>query len=163
MVKSRFFTFCAILFVLGFFAIWFFHGVQQQIDLLRNEAIRCEQHQAAISAQFKSEVDKVSHLEQTQTDLQEKLKGERDVRNKVGKDSEVRFASLQQHYRILKSEHDDIKSEYAASKQKQLEQLDNYESRIKALKSHAAELEKQRVDAIEQWKVQKVIRSRLTD
>lgn len=161
--KSRFFIGIGIfLLMVGFVAI--FHSTQQQLDDLRMVGLRCEQQQAIVNAQMESEVGKVARLEHSlaaeqqvnrraQSELQQKMRSEKDLKEKALLDSNVRFSSLQQHYKMLKSEHKDLKDECADTRQKHIDELDRYQGKIKSLQSQITQIQQKGTDEVEQWKV----------
>lgn len=110
--KSRILGVCCLL----FFGLFVLYHVQQ-VDDLRLAVSRCDQHELTMRSKLDGEMEKVERLEKrlevnrvSEEKLQQKF---RDLRDKALKDSNMRFASLQQHYKLLQSEHEDVKVEYA--------------------------------------------------
>lgn len=88
--------------------------------------MRCDQHELTMRSKFEVEMEKVERLEKrlevarvSEEKMQQKLRADRDLRDKAMKDSNMRFSSLQQHYKLLQSEHEDVKVEYANLQQSQ--------------------------------------------
>lgn len=149
--KSRFFIGFGALLVFGLFVLY--HTSQQRVDDLRLSTVRCEQHEMAIRSQYELEMDKVGRLEKkleasrvAEEKLQQKVRAEKDLREKASKDHNLRFSSLQQHYKLLQSEQDDAKTEFANAK----EALEN---RLDVLTSEMGKSDKARLATIEEWKV----------
>ncbi|XP_059619902.1 Golgi integral membrane protein 4-like isoform X2 [Phlebotomus argentipes] len=157
--RSRFFIGIGILLLMvGFVAI--FHSSQQQLDELRQMGRRCEQQHEAISSQLQTEVEKNFRLEkslegerlshqQNRVELQQKAREEKEIREKSTKESNSRLASLQQHYKLLQSQHDDLQESCSKSHQKQLEEINGLQRKLENLRQG----EKQKDKEIEHWKV----------
>ncbi|XP_055695472.1 uncharacterized protein LOC129797158 isoform X1 [Lutzomyia longipalpis] len=157
--RSRFFIGVGILLLMvGFVAI--FHSSQQQLEELRQMGLRCEQQHEVISSQLQVEVEKNFRLEkslegerqshkQNKLDLQHKAQEEKEIREKSTKESNSRLASLQQHYKLLQSQHDDLQESCSKSQQKQLEENNGLQRKLENLRQG----EKQKDKEIEHWKV----------
>lgn len=143
--KSRLFIGFTVILLLFVFAL-FLSSSQQQVDELRVAGIKCEQHEMALKAQFDAQVEKLAHLERSGEEMQQKLRAEKELREKALKDSNMRFASLQQHYRSVQKELEDVKTEYEDAKR-------DYEERIKSLTTDLDGVDKNKAVAVEEWKV----------
>lgn len=119
--KSRILGVCCLL-LFGLFVLYHV----QQVEDLRLAGMRCDQHELTMRSKFEVEMEKVERLEKrlevarvSEEKMQQKLRADRDLRDKAMKDSNMRFSSLQQHYKLLQSEHEDVKVEYANLQQSQ--------------------------------------------
>lgn len=145
--KSRLFIgFTAVLLLL-IFAL--FHSSQNQVDELRLAGLKCEQHEMALRAQFDAQVEKMTLLETgletsrlSGKDLQQKLRAEKELRDKAVKDANLRFSSLQHHYKSLQSEQADTKSSCETLKKSQQDKINSLTRELT-----------QSITSIEQWKV----------
>lgn len=162
--RSRFFVGLGILILMvGFVAI--FHSSQQQLDQLRNLSIRCEQQQEAISAKMQIVVDQKLRLEnslasermlneQNRAELQHKVHDEKEQHTKSEQEANIRYASLQQHYNLMKSQLDDLTEECSASKRKQLEEVNALQHKVTELQGKVALHQKESASDVEQLKAQ---------
>lgn len=64
-----------------------------------------------------------------------KAREEKDLSEKTVMETNMKLSSLQQHFKLLKSEQDDSKDECAKSKVRQLEQINGLEKKVKSLES----------------------------
>lgn len=153
--KSRLFIGFTAILILFIFAL--FHSSQQQVDELRVAGLKCEQHEMALRSEFDAQVEKLSRLEKSlessRNGMQGKLRAEKDLRDKAVADAHIRFTALQQHYKSLQKEHDATKTQFAQSKKAQLEQMNNYESRIQVLTSEVAQNKREKTASTNDWKV----------
>lgn len=69
------------------------------------------------------------------------------------RETNVKLSSLQQHYKLLKSEHDDTTDACAKSKAKQLEEIDGVQKKIQAIETKNKQVIKERDAEIEMLKV----------
>lgn len=82
-----------------------------------------------------------------------KLKEEREIHAKASQESNVRFESLQQHYKLEQSEHADLVEECSKTKKVQLEQINGLERKIKSLETLLAQAKSQHNKDVEHWTV----------
>ncbi|XP_039430655.1 uncharacterized protein LOC120413778 isoform X1 [Culex pipiens pallens] len=162
--RSRFFVGLGILILMvGFVAI--FHSSQQQLDQLRNLSIRCEQQQEAISAKMQVVVDQKLRLEnslqserlvheQSRVELQHKVHDEKEQHTKADQEANIRYAALQQHYTLMKSQLDDLTDECSKSKRKQLEEINSLQRKVTELQGKVALHRKESASDVEQMKAQ---------
>lgn len=68
-------------------------------------------------------------------------------------DKNNRISSLQQMYKLLQSEHDDLKEECAKVKANNMETINGLESKIKSLQNELTQSKSQREKDVEYWKV----------
>ncbi|XP_055640792.1 kinesin-related protein 8 isoform X3 [Toxorhynchites rutilus septentrionalis] len=162
--RSRFFVGLGILVLMvGFVAI--FHSSQQQLDELRHLGLRCEQQQEAISAKMQVVVDQKLRLEnslasermineQSRVEQQQKAQDEKEQHNKSTMEANIRYASLQQHYNLMKSQLDDLTEECSKSKKRQLEEVNSLRLKVSELQGKIALHQKESASDVEQLKAQ---------
>lgn len=68
-------------------------------------------------------------------------------------ETNLKLSSLQQHFKLLKSEHEDSKEACAKAKAKQLEEINGMQRKIKALETQNGQAVKEKDKAIELLKV----------
>lgn len=96
--------------------------------------------------------ERVIH-DQTKLELQQKIKNENELRDKTFMDLNKRFNSLQQHYKLLESQHHDLSEECSKNKEKQLNQTIELERKIQSLQGQVEMVESQKVKDVKYWKV----------
>lgn len=64
-----------------------------------------------------------------------------------------KLSSLQQHYKLLKSQHDDFTEESAKEKAKQLADLTALQGRVQSIQSEHEQVVKAKDHEIDEWKV----------
>ncbi|XP_058450215.1 calponin homology domain-containing protein DDB_G0272472-like isoform X1 [Malaya genurostris] len=162
--RSRFFIGLGLLVLMvGFVAI--FHSSQQQLDELRQLGLRCEQQQEAISAKMQAVVDQKLRLEnslasermineQNRVELHQKAKDEKEQHSKSTMEANIRYASLQQHYNLMKSQLDDLTEECSKTKKKQLEEVNSLRLQVSELQGKVALHQKESTSNVEHLKAQ---------
>lgn len=88
--------------------------------------------------------------EQQKHELQRQAQVQNELKERSLQESNLKFTSLQQHYKLMKSQLDDIKDECSKSKTTQLNKIASLESQIK-------ELQKVNDDGTNIWKVQSLL------
>lgn len=91
--------------------------------------------------------------DQTKLELQQKIKNEKELRDKTSSELNLRFNSLQQHYKLLESQHHDLSEECSNIKEKQLIETNALERKIKHLQGQITMAERQKIQDVEYWKV----------
>lgn len=91
--------------------------------------------------------------EQTKRELNTQLKEQRDIHDKSSQDLNLRFGSLQQQYKILESQNNDLTEECSKTKKDQLENIDGLDHKVKSLKGQILKITKDKDSSIELWKV----------
>ncbi|XP_021704525.1 uncharacterized protein LOC5572554 isoform X1 [Aedes aegypti] len=162
--RSRFFIGLGILILMaGFVAI--FHSSQQQLDELRQLGIRCEQQQEAISAKMQVVVDQKLRLEnslasermineQNRLEQQQKTQDEKEQHSKATMEANIRYASLQQHYNLVKTQKDDLEEECSKAKKKQLEEINSLKLKVTELQGKVSLHQKASATDVEHLKNQ---------
>lgn len=88
--------------------------------------------------------------EQKERDLQRQTQTQNELKERSVQEANQKLTSLQQHYKLLKSQLEDFKDECSKLKSAQLSKINSLESQIK-------ELHKGKDDDANQWKVLTVI------
>lgn len=119
--------------------------------------LRCEQQQDSLTEQlsilekkFKSERQKYQSFKDN---LERDAKEQSEGKEKTVRETNNKLASLQQHYKLLKSQNDDLNEECGKTKAKQLTEINDLQSKIKSLQNQHEQLIKQKDKDIELWKV----------
>lgn len=81
------------------------------------------------------------------------LKNEREQIDKSVMETNLKLTSLQQHYKLLKSKHDDLDEEYTKSKEQYRENIMDLNDKLKSTKNQLQQEQKERETEIEHWKV----------
>lgn len=87
--------------------------------------------------------------------LEREAREQTDLKEKVVQESNSKLESLQQHYKLLKSQHDDYTEECSKVKAKQLEEINALQRKVKSLQSQNSQSVKEKDKDIELWKVKK--------
>lgn len=91
--------------------------------------------------------------EQTKRELTTQLKEQRDIHDKSSQDLNLRFGSLQQQYKILESQNNDLTEECTKTKKDQSENIDGLDHKVKTLKGQILKITKEKDSGNELWKV----------
>lgn len=119
--------------------------------------MRCEQQQDALTAQIADLENKLKSERQQHHEL--KLNLEREAREQTDKkeqavhDINLKLTSLQQHYKLLKNQHDDYTDECSKTKSKQLSEINALQGKVKSLQNQNEQTAKEKDKDIELWKV----------
>jgi Uncharacterized protein conserved in bacteria with the myosin-like domain len=149
--RSRLFVYLAVVAVVGL-AVYIFHGAQLQLDDARKAADKCQQQQESLSAQlqvifeYKLRLEKSLQQEktehrQTREELEARAAEEKTRRDKENLEATNKHAALQQQYKLLQSQHEDLNDECKKVRKDQLnglEERSKLESQVQAVQ---AELE----------------------
>ncbi|KDR11439.1 Golgi integral membrane protein 4 [Zootermopsis nevadensis] len=133
--RSRLFLYLAVVVVVGM-AVYVFHGAQLQLDDARKAADKCQQQQESLSAQlqvifeYKLRLEKSLQQEKadhrkTHEELEKRTNGEKEANNK--------HSALQQQYKILQSQHDDLSEDCHKMHLTQAEERSKLESQVLSL------------------------------
>lgn len=123
---------------------FFFHFLVQFVPLTlalrcRHLELRCQQQQEQLTAQLeaKEKAASADRLEQQQfkRNLERKAREQTELKEKTVMDTNQKLSSLQQHYKLLKSQNDDLTEECTKTKAKQLADIKLLQDKIKTLQS----------------------------
>lgn len=112
--------------------------------------LRCQQQQEALSAQLEA-VEKAAKAErheqqQFKRNLEREAREQTELKEKTVMDTNQKLASLQQHYKLLKSQNDDLAEENTKSKAKQLTEIKTLQDKLKAMQiQHEKDLDNLKV------------------
>lgn len=96
--------------------------------------------------------------EQSRAEQQQKSQDEKEQHNKITMEANIRYASLQQHYNLMKSQLDDLTEECSNSKKKQLEEVNSLRLKVSELQGKIALHQKESTSDVEQLKVRTSLR-----
>ncbi|KAG8224489.1 hypothetical protein J437_LFUL003212 [Ladona fulva] len=128
--KSRIFLYVGTVFLFGV-AVCIIHETQVQLNESRKTAEKCQQQQESLSAQlqvifeYKLRLEKSLQEEKalhrkTRQELESQVDTEKQVREKDRIESVNKFTSLQQQYKILQGQHEDLTEECNKVRQAQV-------------------------------------------
>lgn len=111
--------------------------------LLRHMELRCQQQQEALSAQLESERHE---QQQFKRNLERETREQTELKEKTVMDTNQKLTSLQQHYKLLKSQNGDLAEECTKAKTKQLAEIKVLQDKIKTMQTqHEKDIENLRV------------------
>lgn len=90
---------------------------------------------------------------QTKLNLEREAREQTDLKEKSVQEINLKLSSLQQHYKLLKSQHEDFIDECSTAKAKQLKEVSALQSKVKLLESKNDYVDKQMAKDIDLWKV----------
>ncbi|KAK3932107.1 Golgi integral membrane protein 4, partial [Frankliniella fusca] len=101
--------------------IFLYHSTRVELDEVRNSLSKCRQEQDSLAAQvqgkliseYKKNLEKTLNQEkaehrQTKEELQSRMNEEQQLRDKENLENINKYKALQQQYKLLQSEHDDL-------------------------------------------------------
>ncbi|XP_018569335.1 putative leucine-rich repeat-containing protein DDB_G0290503 [Anoplophora glabripennis] len=141
---------CAILIITGIIACY--NNTLSQLDDVRKSNEICHQQEENLSTQLQVISDYKQRLEkslktekaehqQTKTNLENKLNEERNKNDKSSSDAKLKLNSLQQHFNLLQTQHEDFKEECTKTQQKQLEDINDLQLKLKEIKEELKKVE----------------------
>lgn len=87
--------------------------------------------------------DKAEH-QQTKSNLEKQLSDEKTKSEKSALEAKHQLASLQQHYNLLKTQHDDFKQKCSDSQAEQLTEINNLQAKLKEVQEQLKKVEGER-------------------
>lgn len=161
--RNRFFIgIICLLLMLGFITI--FRQSQQELNESKELRSRCEQQQEVLNSRLQAiiehkfkiekslETERREHLE-TKQKCENTAKEQKNIHNHAQSELNTRFESLQQHYKLLQSEHNDLIEDCMKTKQLQLEEINGIKGKIKSLQLQIQQTKNQHEKDIEEWKL----------
>lgn len=102
--------------------------------------LRCQQQQEALNAQLEA-VEKAAKAErheqqQFKRNLEREAREQTELKEKTVMDTNQKLSSLQQHYKLLKIEKEDLGEECTKTKAKQLGEIKALQDKIKSMQLH---------------------------
>ncbi|XP_067005853.2 Golgi integral membrane protein 4 isoform X2 [Anabrus simplex] len=146
--KGRLFVYLGIVVFIGV-VIYFF---QLQLQELQQKSDKCQQQQESLSAQLQVifeyklrlekslQQDKADHR-QMREELQARVEEEKQLREKENLESINKYTSLQQQYKLLQSQHEDLTDECNKLRVTQLQGLEERSKLESAVQAVQQELE----------------------
>uniref|UniRef100_A0A1B6DB24 Golgi integral membrane protein 4 n=2 Tax=Clastoptera arizonana TaxID=38151 RepID=A0A1B6DB24_9HEMI len=140
--KSRFFLYvCA--FTAFLLVIYVFHGSQQQIEESQKSAAMCLQQQETLTAQlqvifeYKLRLEKALEKEKadhktTNEECQSRVQEEKTEREKENMEAQKKYNALEQHHKLLLSQHEDLTEDCSKVRKERLEGIEE-KSRLEKL------------------------------
>lgn len=96
--------------------------------------------------------ERQSH-QQTRDEMHNKNHDQKEECDRNLRETNLKLSSLQQHYKLLKSEHDDSTDACAKAKAKQLEEIGGFQRKTQAIETHNKQVIKEKDNEIEMLKV----------
>lgn len=119
--------------------------------------LQCEQQQDSLNEQLNIlqktlKAERQEH-QQLKYNLEQDVKEKSEIKDKAVREANNKLESLQQHYKLLQSQHSDFTEDCTKTKAKQLTEINDLQSKIKSLQNQHDQLIKQKEKDIELWKV----------
>ncbi|XP_059469090.1 Golgi integral membrane protein 4-like isoform X1 [Neocloeon triangulifer] len=145
--KGRVFLYIGVVMIVGITVV-IIHETQSRMDDMRKTSEKCQQQQESLAAQlqvifeYKTRLEKSVQQEKadhkkTHDDLSSQLETEKTKRTREVLDTTNKLASLQQHYKLLQGQHEDLAEECSGVRNgaiKALEEQRMAESHLRKLK-----------------------------
>lgn len=99
-------------------------------------------------------------FERTKKELNQKLREQKDIHDKENHEAQLRFNSLQQQYKILSTEHDDLSAQSKKElqiKKELLTENDELKGRVHEVEAKYSKLQTLKKNDNEMWKVKVLI------
>ncbi|XP_050309328.1 cingulin-like [Anthonomus grandis grandis] len=139
--KAKIFLYvCAVIAITGLIACY--NSTLSQLDEVRKSNELCREQQENLSTQLQVISDYKQKLEkslknekaehqQSRSNLEIKINEERSKSQKLTNDALIKYSSLQQHYKLLETQHDDFKEEASKTQKQQLEEINSLQAKLK--------------------------------
>ncbi|GFG29506.1 hypothetical protein Cfor_05059 [Coptotermes formosanus] len=141
--RSRLFLYVAVVVVVGM-AVYVFHGAQLQLDDARKVADKCQQQQESLSAQlqviFEYKLRLEKSLQQERADHR-KTHEELEKRADSEKEANNKHSALQQQYKLLQSQHEDLSEDCRQAQMTQTKERSKLESQVQTVKAELAQVQ----------------------
>nr|CAD7430240.1 unnamed protein product [Timema monikensis] len=163
--KSRFFLYIGAVSLIGL-VVYLYHGTQVHLEDVRKTSEKCQQQQESLSAQlqvifeYKLRLEKSLQQEkadhrQTRDDLTARVSEEKQFREKETQESMNKYTSLQQQYKILQSQHEDLSDECTKIRASHLQSIEDnakLEAQLQALQSELKQIQSSKEKELESLK-----------
>ncbi|XP_076652532.1 uncharacterized protein LOC143358896 [Halictus rubicundus] len=135
--------------------VFLYRAATSEMYRLQEREIQCTHQQGALAAQlqvifeYKTRLEKSLAEEKTSNaavkqELQQRASREKDLRDKDGREAMQRFESLQQTYKMLQSEHQDLKEGCKKQETQALENMNKLEGTLQKLRTHIKQLKEEK-------------------
>nr|CAD7454195.1 unnamed protein product [Timema tahoe] len=165
--KSRFFLYIGAVSLIGL-VVYLYHGTQVHLEEVRKTSEKCQQQQESLSAQlqvifeYKLRLEKSLQQEkadhrQTRDDLTARVSEEKQFREKETQESMNKYTSLQQQYKILQSQHEDLSDECTKIRASHLQSIEDnakLEAQLQAVQSELKQIQSSKEKDLESLKSQ---------
>jgi len=125
-------------------AVYVFHGAQLQLDDARKVADKCQQQQESLSAQlqviFEYKLRLEKSLQQEKADHR-KTHEELEKRADSEKEANNKHSALQQQYKLLQSQHEDLSEDCHKAQMTQVKEQSKLESQVQTIKAELAQVQ----------------------
>ncbi|OXU26014.1 hypothetical protein TSAR_011324 [Trichomalopsis sarcophagae] len=136
------------------FIVYLYRSTSAEMARLRDLHVKCAQQQEALAAQlqvlyeYKVQLEKTLSNEKSSNaaakeELQQKASRERSLRDKDSLEAMQRFNSLQQNYKLLQTEHQDLKEDCKKKEDVALNNIKSLESRLQEVRAQLQESKNQ--------------------
>ncbi|XP_017783127.1 PREDICTED: Golgi integral membrane protein 4-like [Nicrophorus vespilloides] len=171
--KARVFLYiCAVLFITGLIACY--NNVRIQLDETHKLFDLCRQEQENLSSQLQVIYDYKQRLEKslkTEKNDYNRIKAEMELKvneeklkgDKTIEEAKLRFSTLQQHFNLLQTQHDDFKEESSKIQKEQLDEINNLQAKLKEVKEQLKLAENEKENSINHLKTQNELLQREKD
>ncbi|GJQ67389.1 hypothetical protein Trydic_g8269 [Trypoxylus dichotomus] len=160
--KGRIFVYvCAILIVTGIIACY--NNTRVELENVQKSNDLCHQQQENLSTQlqvisdYKHRLEKSLKSEKTEhqqarAELESRVNEEKLKHQKTSEEATLKFNSLQQHFNLLQTAHEDFKSECSNKQKEQLGIINNLQSKLKEVKGQLQQCEREKENELEHLK-----------
>ncbi|XP_055309187.1 myb-like protein X [Sitodiplosis mosellana] len=121
--------------------------IKLQLDETRRIEVQCEQQKEDLEKKSKSERNECEQLKYN-LEIQSQKQGE--IKERTVQESNTKLTSLQQHYKLLKNQCEDLKEECSKTKTSQLDKINTLQNSLNSYKKQKSCEEKD--NEIEIWK-----------
>ncbi|XP_076481700.1 uncharacterized protein LOC117161202 isoform X4 [Bombus vancouverensis nearcticus] len=149
--------------VVGLLLVFFYRAATSEMARLRELHIQCAHQQEALAAQLQVIFEYKVRLERSlaeekssnaavKQELQQRASREKSLRDKDSIEAMQRFNSLQQTYKLLQTEHQDLQEECKKRDQQALEDTSKLETTLRELRSRIRQAREDKEKALEHLK-----------
>ncbi|XP_032684873.1 Golgi integral membrane protein 4-like isoform X1 [Odontomachus brunneus] len=149
--------------VLVFFLVFLYRAANSEMTRLRELHLKCAQQQEALAAQLQVIFEYKARLEKSlaeekssnaavKQELQQRASREKSLRDKDSVEAMQRFNSLQQTYKLLQTEHQDLQEECKKHEKQALDETSRLETTLQDLRSRIRQTQEEKMKSIENLK-----------
>ncbi|XP_014474770.1 PREDICTED: Golgi integral membrane protein 4-like isoform X1 [Dinoponera quadriceps] len=149
--------------VLAFFLVFLYRAANSEMTRLRELHLKCAQQQEALAAQLQVIFEYKARLEKSlaeekssnaavKQELQQRASREKSLRDKDSVEAMQRFNSLQQTYKLLQTEHQDLQEECKKREKQALDQTSGLESTLQDLRGRIRQAQEEKTKSMENFK-----------
>ncbi|XP_011138221.2 Golgi integral membrane protein 4 isoform X2 [Harpegnathos saltator] len=149
--------------VLLFFLVFLYRAANTEMTRLRELHLKCAQQQEALAAQLQVIFEYKARLEKSlaeekssnaavKQELQQRASREKSLRDKDSVEAMQRFNSLQQTYKLLQTEHQDLQEECKKREKQALDETSRLESTLQDLRGRIRQAQEEKTKSMENLK-----------